>query len=76
MIRSILNPEPALEPTTQRKIAITQLIGIPIVLVLAVLACVSLLTGRPPTWVGDIAILAETLSASFFLGRIRSLRKS
>ena len=75
MIRSILNPEPLLDSATQKRIALTQLVGIPVVLGLAEVVYVSLLTGRLPTWVGDIAVLAETWAASFFIGRIRSLRK-
>jgi hypothetical protein len=53
----------------------TQVLGIPVVLGFAVVAYVSLLTGLLPKWTGIIAIVAETWSGSFFLRRIRSLRK-
>jgi hypothetical protein len=72
---SIFRPAPAIDPETEKRIALVRMIGIPLVLGLAVVVWASLLMDLLPTWLGASAAIAETWVASALIGRIRSLRK-
>ncbi|HWD99314.1 MAG TPA: hypothetical protein VG345_09760 [Bryobacteraceae bacterium] len=72
---SVFRPAPAIDPETEKRIALTRMIGLPLVLGLAVVVWASLLMDLLPTWLGASAAIAETWVGSALIGRIRTLRK-
>jgi len=75
VMRSLFSPEPALDPITQKKIAITLFVGIPLVIGLTALIYLAFLTNYCPWWVGGCALVAEPWIASSVLARVQRLRK-
>jgi hypothetical protein len=72
---SVFRSAPPTDPDTEKRIALTRTIGLPLVLGLAVVVWASLLMDLLPSWLGASAAIAETWVASALIGRIRSLRK-
>jgi hypothetical protein len=75
LMLSILQSQQPMDPAARRKIVLIQGLGIPLIVALAVLVFASFLTGSLPTWVGILALVAETSAPSVLIKKTVRLRK-